>query len=293
VHQTLVDVGALRLAARDHPGGDPPLVCLHGLSSNARWWDLVAARLAPRWRVVAPDLRGHGESDKPDTGYSFDAVVGDLRGLLAALRLPAAVWVGHSWGASVALAAAAGEPAGALGVVCVDGGPVDARSVFGATWEQAEAAMSPPRLDGVELAAIRGWAERSPLAEGSDPQTAAEILLGNFEEIEPGRYRPRLARHRHMEIARHIYELDATALLRTVRVPVLMVFASGGDPRWETAKRTAAETALGSLDGRGTVSWIDGVHDLPVQRPAQVAAAIAGFIETATARRGPSGDRAG
>jgi pimeloyl-ACP methyl ester carboxylesterase len=257
-------------------------VCLHGLSSNARWWDLVADRLSPRWRVVAPDLRGHGESDKPDTGYSFDAVASDLGGLLAALRLPAAVWIGHSWGASVALAAAAAEPGRALGVVCVDGGPVDARSVFGATWEQAEARMSPPRLDGVDLAVIRGWAERSLLAEGSDPETAAEILLGNFEEVEPGRYRPRLARQRHMEIARHIYELDATALLRSVPVPVLLVFASGGDARWETAKRAAADAALGLLDGRGTVTWIDGVHDLPVQRPSQVAAAIAGFLETLT-----------
>jgi hypothetical protein len=65
-------------------------------------------------------------------------------------------------------------------------------------------------------------------------------------------------------------------------VPVLLVFASGGDARWETAKRAAADAALGLLDGRGTVTWIDGVHDLPVQRPSQVAAAIAGFLETLT-----------
>jgi len=48
------------------------LLALHGLASNARWWDLVAGRLAPEHRVVAVDLRGHGRSDRPDTGYGVD-----------------------------------------------------------------------------------------------------------------------------------------------------------------------------------------------------------------------------
>ena len=48
----------VKLACREHPGGPPAVLALHGLASNARWWDLVAARL--QMRLVAPDLRGHG-----------------------------------------------------------------------------------------------------------------------------------------------------------------------------------------------------------------------------------------
>lgn len=50
--------GRARLSVREHPGGRPALVCLHGLASNARWWDLVARQLSPRFRIVAPDARG-------------------------------------------------------------------------------------------------------------------------------------------------------------------------------------------------------------------------------------------
>ena len=81
MREYLVDVGTLQMSVRDHPGGSPPVLALHGLASNARWWDLVAARLSPRWRVLAPDLRGHGRSDRPEAGYSFAEVVEDLRGL--------------------------------------------------------------------------------------------------------------------------------------------------------------------------------------------------------------------
>src|SRR5579859_5524380 len=62
------------LSVRDRPGGDPAVL---GLPSNARWWDLVGADLAPAHRVLAIDLRGHGQSDRPENGYDFDTVVGD------------------------------------------------------------------------------------------------------------------------------------------------------------------------------------------------------------------------
>ncbi len=78
-----VDTPRLALSVRDHAGGEPAILALHGLASNARWWDLVADRLVPAHRVIAVDLPGHGLSDRPDTGYDFDTVSADLEGLLA------------------------------------------------------------------------------------------------------------------------------------------------------------------------------------------------------------------
>src|SRR5215469_610667 len=105
------------LSVRDRPGGEPAILAMHGLASNARWWDLVGAELAPAHRVVAVDLRGHGQSDRPETGYDFDTVVADVREVVEALTPRPLVVAGHSWGASVALAYAAAHAERVLGAV--------------------------------------------------------------------------------------------------------------------------------------------------------------------------------
>ena len=269
------------LNVRDHEGGEPAVVALHGLASNARWWDLVAERLAPRFRVIAVDLRGHGLSDKPDTGYDFATVVADVRDVLSALHPSPLVVAGHSWGASVALGFGATFPDLSLGVVCVDGGATDLKAYFGPTWEMAEQTMKPPNLVGVTAAALRQWMESSPLSEGSGPDVAAAIFLGNFEEdgTGSGHVRPRLSLAHHMQIAKHLFELDSYELMARVRCPVL--FVPAGHPDHEDAPKVRAmEHARRVLGERAHVTWVDGVHDIPVQRPDEVAKAMRTFIET-------------
>jgi pimeloyl-ACP methyl ester carboxylesterase len=270
----------LTLSVRDHPGGAPPLLALHGLGSNARWWDLVAARLSPRNRVIAPDLRGHGLSDKPETGYGFTQVTGDLLELTSALGLHRFVVMGHSWGASVALALAAETPERTLAVICVDGGFTDVRAYFGPDWSVAERTMRPPDLRGVSPAGVRAWLDGSPLAEGSDPDTAAAILLGNFEPEpdSPATLRPRLSVERHMQIAKALYELDLDVLLRRVACRVLFVPAGNGAGA-ASLKVEGLERAVRMLGDRATVAWVEGEHDLPVQRPAELSAAVSFFLK--------------
>src|SRR2546428_120887 len=60
------------------------LVLVHGLGSSRHIWDLVAPELASKYRVLALDQRGHGESDEPDTGYDFPSIVADLAEFLDA-----------------------------------------------------------------------------------------------------------------------------------------------------------------------------------------------------------------
>src|SRR6266849_9030785 len=76
----------------------PPILLLHGLASAAHIWDLVAPLLAGRGYVVtALDQRGHGESDKPDTGYDFATIIADDTAVVEALGIGRPVVVGHSW----------------------------------------------------------------------------------------------------------------------------------------------------------------------------------------------------
>jgi pimeloyl-ACP methyl ester carboxylesterase len=274
VDEYLVDAGALRLSVRDHRGDGPPVVCLHGLASNARWWDLVAPRLAPR-RAVAVDQRGHGRSDKPDGGYDFDSVVGDARAVVQALGLGPVVVAGHSWGASVGLWWAAADPGGVHAVVCVDGGVGDLRSYFGDSWEVARAAMRPPDISGVDPSTLRRWVTRSGLAGDGDAAAAAKILLGNFEDAGDGTLRPRLRVERHMQIAYELYHLDTASLLSRVTQPVMLILAARDGIE---ARRETASAALRSLPSGSGLRWIEGIHDLPVQRPAEVAAAMVEFL---------------
>lgn len=281
-----VDTPRLALSVRDHAGGEPAILALHGLASNARWWDLVADRLVPTHRVIAVDLPGHGKSDRPDSGYDFDTVARDLEGLLGALRHPEPlVVVGHSWGATVALAFAAAYPALALGVVCIDGGAGDLKAYFGPSWEMAEQTMRPPALKGIRPAMLRAWMDSSPLRDGSDPETAAEILGGNFEDdgSGAGTLRPRLSLEHHMEIAHHLFDANGFELMAGVRCP--MLFIPAGHPDHEDSPKVRSVARAQEVVGdRARFVWIDGVHDLPVQRPVEVAAAIAGFVDELAAQ---------
>jgi pimeloyl-ACP methyl ester carboxylesterase len=86
--------------------GDPalPVVLLvHGLTSSSATWDPVIPALAEHAHVIAPDLLGHGRSDKPETDYSLGALASMLRDLLERLGHDRATVVGHSLGGGVAL----------------------------------------------------------------------------------------------------------------------------------------------------------------------------------------------
>ncbi len=84
-------------------GGGTPLVLLHGIAGTSATWDDLIPRLSGRFRVLAPDLLGHGESAKPEGDYSLGAYANVLRDFLEVLGLERATLVGHSLGGGIAL----------------------------------------------------------------------------------------------------------------------------------------------------------------------------------------------
>jgi pimeloyl-ACP methyl ester carboxylesterase len=259
----------------------PVIVLLHGLASTSRIWITVAPLLARRYRVLALDQRGHGESAKPDGPYDFKAVVGDLAAFVVATGVDRAVIVGHSWGGNVALQYAATHPRRTAALVLTDGGFLEIAGRPGATWERAEEEMAPPELTHLTPEQLIEGAKRWELGRiWSDEVQAA--LLANFEVTEAGTIRPRLSRENHMRIVRALWDQRPSELYRRVRAPVLFVAAErhveGRAAEWVSMKREAIARAQGLL-ADCEVRWFeDTIHDIPLQRPLELARTIESFV---------------
>jgi pimeloyl-ACP methyl ester carboxylesterase len=102
-------------------GEGPDLVMVHGLTGNLAVWHLqMVPVLAERFRVLTYDLRGHGLSDTPPSGYSADAMAEDLLQLLDALEIERPWVAGHSYGADIALYFALLHPARVREVIAIE-----------------------------------------------------------------------------------------------------------------------------------------------------------------------------
>jgi pimeloyl-ACP methyl ester carboxylesterase len=269
------------LHVRDWGGEGTPLVLLHGLASNARIWDGVAPRLvAAGLRAAAVDLRGHGGSEQPDHGYDFATVCRDLQAALAALGVERPVLVGHSWGANVALQYAAERAGAVAGLVLVDGALRGVAERPDTTRELARRRLAPPRF-AVPLEDWLARAGRFGAAASGRDGWVRDYLRAGVEVDDRGVARARFHFDNHMQVVDALYDQRPAALYPLVGCPVLLCPA-GEDPGDD--KRDAVERALRLLpDARAT--WFeDSMHDIPLQRPAALAAELARFAEEAADR---------
>jgi pimeloyl-ACP methyl ester carboxylesterase len=118
----------LRLHYRDY-AGDParlPILCIAGLTRNARDFEGVAAHLADEWRLICPDLRGRGESEPAKDSASYNPLVylQDIQALIAELELPRVVLFGTSLGGLVGMLLATVDKSRLAGLLLNDVGPV-------------------------------------------------------------------------------------------------------------------------------------------------------------------------
>jgi pimeloyl-ACP methyl ester carboxylesterase len=153
--------------------GAPPLILLHGGNDHARSWDDVARHLRSDFHIVAPDLRGHGDSDwSPDGNYSITAHVIDLAELIQRESLAPVSIVAHSFGARVSLRYAGIFPETVARLVAIEGlfdvgegGPPAERIRTYYDRQRAFLAKAPPRYATIDQAAARMRAVNPRLSE--------------------------------------------------------------------------------------------------------------------------------
>jgi len=265
-----VAAGDVMLGGRQWPGAPAsvPVLLVHGLASNALVWDSVAARLVAAGRqVLAVDLRGHGASASvPDPPGSDPILVAarDVAWVCASLGWSRAVVVGHSWGANIALQLAADCPYLVAGLALVDGGWLhesDRWSDLDTIWRT----KAPPDLAGWDLDGVR---QVLTGAHPDWPAQAVEATLANLEQRPDHTLRPWLTPERHR--ARWASLLVHRPRELHPRVRCRTVLLAAGDPPDRPTRQAASALADAEL-----VTFPGGEHDLHLQFPDQVAAAIA------------------
>jgi pimeloyl-ACP methyl ester carboxylesterase len=256
------------------PEGDPQepaLFMLHGLSSNAMVWERIARRLPGR-RIVALDQRSHGPSDRPPDSYASSELVDDAVHAIEELGLGRPLVLGHSWGASVALELAATRPEVAAGLVFVDGPPAAMKRVM--TWVEASRRMQPPFPIYSDLdQAVE--AQQQYLGEAWAEDLRPFVRAG-LVDIDGG-LTSTLTVDIRRQILEKMFEFDPLAYFPRVEGPVLLAMAGqlwpGAPVEFEEGRRLAVEEVLAARPDTA-VRWYESRHDVPLIRPAELAADV-------------------
>src|ERR1700722_8861096 len=178
-HQVIV--GSIRLHHLDWGGAGPPILFLHGGGLNAHTWDCVAAMLRERYRCIALDQRGHGDSEwSPVLDYRIGTHVGDIAGFIEAMELERPVLVGQSMGGLNSITYATRHSEKIRGMVIVDVAP----EVSSSTAERIRAFASTPELDSPQ-AFLERAIKFNPIR---DPAVLRRSLYYNLRETPAGKW---------------------------------------------------------------------------------------------------------
>jgi pimeloyl-ACP methyl ester carboxylesterase len=260
----------VHLRVRRHEGERAPTFLLvHGLASNARLWDEVAAELSRAGHPsFAVDLRGHGESDLPASGFDSATAADDLAAVATALDLSDLVVVGQSWGGNVVVRLAAEHPALVAALALVDGGWIDLTTQFD-SWEACETALRPPEPNGLRADDMRARLRRS---HPDWSAAAVEATVANLRVGSDGTLSRRLPLPQHMAIVRDMWDDPPQRFYPALAMPVLLVPALSTDPARAAAARSRVESAAGAIAHATVREYVDGDHDLHAQHPKRLAA---------------------
>jgi lipase len=232
--------GEVELAVYRAGEGPDPVVCLHGITAQHRAFNAVARYLETSHDLVGVDLRGRGDSDKPESGYSLEAHAADVVRVLDHLGLQSAVLTGHSMGGFVALKTALMFPERVRAIVLLDGGwpRVESTPQELTEEEKQEAAALEEglarafkRLDITfesPEAYLDFWFPDQNLKIDDLPQDLADYYLYDLGDVEGG-YRPKASRVAAEEDSPSVSSTSPTAEeMRDVSCPVALVRASQG-----------------------------------------------------------------
>jgi len=259
------------------PDGDP-IVFLHGGTDSRVTWDLVIPAVCDRYRVLLPDARGQGDSDRDPNGYdAVDSFAADVITLCEEVLDRPAVFVGASHGGVIAPAVAARRPDVARGLFLLDPplfGPVPAE--IGGVFEALEGLVTAVDSSDDRHAAVRGLLETAPALSGEGTmldvlgEDGVDRLAFSWSHVDPA----------FVETARQLVaEDDPFAPDGPIGCPVLVVCA---DPdAWGCCFRADHRDRLREVAPQAGFVTASGLgHMLHNEQPALVASHLSMFLSS-------------
>ena len=151
-----VERADVRLECRDYGGEGPTVILLHGLAGTSHEWEATASWLTATHRVIAPDQRGHGRSERFPTSVSTADLVDDVLAIADELKLAPFLLIGQSFGGLVALLTAARRPDLVRALVVAEASPSAAR--------------------GEDVVNLQSWLDQWPVERPFDAQVVTQTL---------------------------------------------------------------------------------------------------------------------
>jgi len=225
------------LAVHEWPGRGSAIVAVHGLTSNHTVWYSIADALDGSHRILAPDLRGRGDSDKPATGYSLAHHAADLLALLDHFRLARAILMGHSLGAHIAVRFATLHPDRISKLVLFDGG-LDVRA------EILDALAPAINRLGVEFPSLEKFLamlQDLPMFAGRWNDYLARHFTYDVEPGPGGGVRSKVARHAIEEEVANLQRTRLWVWHHQLAAPTLLFRAPDGLLRADDCLMTQEE----------------------------------------------------
>ena len=259
--------------------GAPPLILVHGGRDHCRSWDVIGRALQPHFHVIAPDLRGHGDSDWTKGGsYALSEYVYDLTRLVHAIAAPRVTLVGHSMGGMVSLIYSGSFPDKVSALVVLDGvtvlpgakkAPPHERV---AKWvDQLDALhdRAPRRYRTIEDAAAQMQAHNKRLSR----DLALHLARHGARRNDDGTYSWKFDPYQRASAPQRLWPDDHVALWSRISCPTLLVNA---DESFLGGTRAAG---LADHFQQARIETISGAgHWLQHDKPDEVLAAIRGFL---------------
>lgn len=228
----------------------PPMILLHGGRDHCRNWDWIARELRSDYHILAPDLRGHGDSQwSRDGNYSLSAHVYDLAQLIHQQRLAPVTIIAHSLGGQISLRYAGIHPKNVAKIVAIEGlGPPPAMLAEQASksidqrlrdWIEDQRKLSgrqPKRYTSIEQALARMQEENSHLS----PARARHLTLHGIMQNEDGSYSWKFDNYVRSFSPVDLDESELNALWQRITCPTLLV---GGRESWAPDPREDGRAA--------------------------------------------------
>lgn len=249
----------------ERSGAGQPVLLIHGLGGSSRDWELQVPALAAQYEIITVDMRGHGRSGKPRQRYRIPGFAADLAGLVDGLNAAPVHVVGFSLGGMVAIELALNYPALVRSLVVVNSGP---RAPAGTLRQRLGLiATYVRRVATVRLFGMRRMGEvlAAQLLPEPEQEPLRRRLITHWAENDPRAY---------LAALRAIGGWDVTARLGELPCPTLVVAAE-----MDYTPLTFKQAYVAHIPRAELVVINGSRHFTPFDRPAELNAAILGFLQ--------------